>query len=663
MIKKNIRNKISVCVSTGLLAACAGGSFDTLAVETEPQKPPEPPKVEKAREPRQNPEEQAELKKPALGYVMKGLRRNHAWYDANGKELTGDNQAETHLELQPDTIESVNDLDLVIPKLAEMKADKDNRESVSHTTKKQEDKYNYIRFGHVVADNPKPIEETVNNKFVTIRDGWNSYTFYHGISAAAELPINNNVTYSGEWNFMSDVKQNKGKIKIVDYDGYETLRGIGLNRGADGDYASAIALADGNTKATYSSKFNVNFTNKTLTGELNYSSLSDEKRKLYDITAQLNGNRFTGSAKSLVTDASNNFDRALFYADSNLLEGGFYGPKAEEMAGKFLANDNSLFVVFGGKRDAAENTEIQALQDAAYISKAKSMELTEDEYEDSEVYDENTPKTRLTEVERKPLGNFGFSMKLRFGGKEFTLDQTELDTAFINQNPNASFNIDSNAKTQTIIVNTDTNGKATETVHICCDNLSYMRFGQLVLKEKANAQEPIHALYLQGERTPTDDMPQSGQLRYTGSWSGFIQTASPETNVYGRSDFAHTANMSNLGKSSLAGLSDFNVNFDNKSILGALYSGDSRKVFDINALINGTGFKGTANTDGSFPFDPENLSSGSVRANIPNATVEGGFYGPKARELGGTLIFNSEGDGSRQNAIRAGAVFGAEQQP
>ncbi|WP_199900210.1 transferrin-binding protein-like solute binding protein [Neisseria weaveri] len=678
---------LSLCSLTAMLTACAGGSFDTLNVNPEPPPLPEPPKVEKVPEPRQNPEEQAALKQPAAGFVMKGLRRNRAKHDQNGNPLLdasgNPTEAEIYIPLNPNDVEAVNDADLTIPKLKEMQNDPNNRGAhhVYHTGKQQEGKYQYIRFGHVTADYPEVIEETVRDKegdlkWYTQREGWNVHTFYHGTSAAASLPVDNNVNYRGEWYFMSDVKKGKGKEPGSNPhlgNGFNSLKG-------NGDIASATGQANETTDKKYTSDFTVNFSDKSMTGGLHYESRIESKRKLYDIEAQLNGNRFTGKALSKVNDDSSTLDKAFFAADSNLLEGGFYGPEAQELAGKFLANDNSLFVVFGAKRDSDNPNQpkkTNALLDAFYITVPKrvDVEYEEDEEEINETdtaandalteedfteEEEKEPEVRqhLTETERKPLANFGYAMKLRFGNKVFDLEKAELDEML--KNANAEIGADTTGKTHSITLPENSEGKPREFVQVCCSNLSYLRFGQFVLQEKAG-QDPVHALYLQGERTPVSDLPQSGKATYLGSWTGFIKVQPPQRHAFGNPDYGHNATMKNISSSSRSGVSSFDVDFDNKKLNGALIGTDSRRVFNIEANINGSGFTGRGYTDGSFPFDPGNLTKG-YSAYVPDAKVEGGFYGPGARELGGTLIYNSPDKDQDSTDIRAGAVFGATKQ-
>lgn len=83
-------------------------------------------------------------------------------------------------------------------------------------------------------------------------------------------------------------------------------------------------------------------------------------------------------------------------------------------------------------------------------------------------------------------------------------------------------------------------------------------------------------------------------------------------------------------------------------------------------MIEGNGFKGTAKT-GNDGFAPDqNSSTGTYKVHIANAEVQGGFYGPKAEELGGWFAY--PGDKQTKNATNASGnssatvVFGAKRQ-
>lgn len=638
--------RLSAAGLTLLLGACAGGgSFDTIEVNTE-EKLPEKKKIEQVAEPRQSTEEQEAFKKPSLGYVMKNVRRDRGTHGADGQPLRDSSgqptEVQPHAALDPATLEELDTAELVAPKVDVLRADPDGSGYVTDPIKRQAPKYQYIRFGHVSDDYPYEIFKGPYNKYTSEISGANTYTFYRGIEASPALPQQDGVKYSGQWNFISDAKKGRKSIGQGSFfygNGYNEEKG-------DGDRASASDETFEST-ADWLSEFNVNFAEKKLKGSLGYRLKAENNtRKLYEIDADLNSNRFTGKAKSVVAEDASEIDKELFGQNSDLLEGGFYGPKGEELAGKFLTNDNSLFGVFGAKRDSSQDDReenrntFNTLFDAAHLSYANRRE--DDEYQwddefDGEWQDNPEPRERLSKVEPKSLTNFGYAMKLRFGGKTFDLNSENWGSD-------------------------QTSGKTADgsSVHFCCSNLSYLRFGTY----KNLAEKPgslLSGIFLQGERTPLSAVPQSGKAQYVGTWAGFIQMASPEKNIYRTKEFFQSPDMSGLSSDRLANRSEFDVDFDNKSLKGSLISSGSLTVFDITARLQGNGFEGTAATpNGGFPFDSGNAQS--FRPEIRDAKVTGGFYGPNARELGGMLHYNSEKDGAHGTGIRAGAVFGATRQ-
>ncbi|MDO4697036.1 MAG: transferrin-binding protein-like solute binding protein [Neisseria sp.] len=654
--------RLSAAGLTLLLGACAGGgSFDTIEVNTE-EKLPEKKKIERVAEPRQSTEEQEAFKKPGLGYVMKNVRRDRGRYDAEGEELQDSNglptEVQPHVAFDPASLEELTSAELTAPKIDVLKADPNGSGRVFDpirrqtfptrgfvSTRDRAKKYHYIRFGHVSDDYPDEITKGPYGKYTSHISGSNTYTFYRGIQPSPVLPQQESVQYRGQWNFISDAKMNRKNIGKGTFDG--AGNGYHEEKG-DGDLASASDETFQST-ADWLSEFTVNFAEKKLTGNLGYRLRADnDTRKLYEISADLKNNRFTGKAKSVVAEDASAIDKELFGQNSDLLEGGFYGPKGEELAGKFLTNDNSLFGVFGAKRDNAQDDseenrdKFDTLFDAAHLPYAKRAETTD--YQDDAEYageylNNPEPRERLSKIEPKSLTNFGYAMKLRFGGKTFDLNE-------------AVWGSDQTA--------TKSAEGEEGSVHFCCGNLSYLRFGTYRLAEQAGGGL-LGGLFLQGERTPLSAVPQTGKAQYVGTWSGFIQMASPEKNIFRNKEFFQSADMSGLSSDRLANRSEFDVDFENKSLTGKLISAHSIRVFDITAQLKGNGFEGTAATpNGGFPFDSGNVQS--FRPEIRDAKVTGGFYGPNARELGGMLHYNSEKDGAHGTGIRAGAVFGAIRQ-
>ena len=166
-------------------------------------------------------------------------------------------------------------------------------------------------------------------------------------------------------------------------------------------------------------------------------------------------------------------------------------------------------------------------------------------------------------------------------------------------------------------------------------------------KDKALIQRTITnnfnggAYFLQGNSTPVKDMPASGTATYQGKWFGRVEKdgryASPSKTA-----------------------ANFNVDFGNKKLTGELTGDHSRKIFDIRADIRGNQFEGTANTpeEGFNIADSSNSShSQPIYVHMKDAKVQGGFFGPKAQDLGGSVLYNDA-----TTKTKAVAVFGATKQ-
>nr|CBA04726.1 lactoferrin-binding protein B [Neisseria meningitidis alpha275] len=216
----------------------------------------------------------------------------------------------------------------------------------------------------------------------------------------------------------------------------------------------------------------------------------------------------------------------------------------------------------------------------------------------------------------------------------------------------------------------DTNGKTkTYEVEVCCSNLNYLKYGLLTRKTAGNtgeggngsptaAQTGAQSMFLQGERTDEKEIPKEQQnIVYRGSWYGHIANGT-----------SWSGNASNATSGNKA---DFTVNFGEKKINGTLTAENRQAAtFTIEGMIQGNGFSGTAKTaDLGFDLDQSN-TTGTPKAYITNAKVQGGFYGPKAEELGGWFAYPSDkqtknapdASGNGNSASSATVVFGAKRQ-
>lgn len=165
-------------------------------------------------------------------------------------------------------------------------------------------------------------------------------------------------------------------------------------------------------------------------------------------------------------------------------------------------------------------------------------------------------------------------------------------------------------------------------------------------------------MFLQGERTDEKEIPKEQQdIVYRGSWYGHIAGST-----------SWSGNASNATSGNRA---EFTVNFDTKKINGKLTAENRQEAtFTIEGTIQDNGFEGTAKTaDLGFDLDQSN-TTGTPKAYITNAKVQGGFYGPKAEELGGWFAYPGDkqtenttvASGNGNSASSATVVFGAKRQ-
>lgn len=411
----------------------------------------------------------------------------------------------------------------------------------------------------------------------------------------------------------------------------------------------------------------------------NKSNPNEPKKPLtiYDITATLDGNRFTGSAKVSTEVKTQHADKEylFFHTDADQrLEGGFFGDNGEELAGRFISNDNSVFGVFAGKQktetENAADTK-PALSSGKHTKILDSLKISVDEASDK------NPR----EFAISSMPDFGHPDKLLVEGREIPLVNKE----------------------QTIEL---ADGRKT-TIRTCCDFLTYVKIGRMqterpAAKPKAQdeerdeedtgvdsveegedeiddeegtedaavkdegseedeavegedeAEEPEEEspteeggsgsdgilpapeapkgrnidLFLKGIRTAETDIPKTGEAHYTGTWEARIGKPIQWDNQADKE----------------AAKAVFTVDFGKKSISGTLTEENGvEPAFHIeNGKIEGNGFYATARTrenginlSGNGSTDPKTFQASNLR-------VEGGFYGPQAEELGG-IIFNNDG--------------------
>lgn len=548
------------------------------------------------------------------GYMAK---MNEADKNAIGKRIKEQNKQISDAELAKQIKENVRkspDFQQVITSL-ENKIFHSNDKTTKATTRDLK----YVDYGYYLVNDAN---------YLTVRKTdeprlWNSGpvggVFYNGTTTAKELPTQDTVKYKGHWDFMTDVAKNKRNRFSEVKETYQA--GWWYGASSKDEYNRLLtqegSAPDGHSgEYGHSSEFTVDFSKKSLTGGL-FSNLQDShkqavtKTKRYDINASIHGNRFRGSA---IAHDKKEESKAKhpFTSDANdRLEGGFYGPKGEELAGKFLTDDNKLFGVFGAKQEGkVEKTE--AILDAYALGTFNTKEAT-----------------TFTPFTKKQLDNFGNAKKLVLGSTVIDLVPTGAAkdvNEFTKNKPEST----TNKAGETLMVND------TVSVKTYGKNFEYLKFGELSVGTS-------NSVFLQGERTAATGekaVPTTGKAKYLGNWVGYITGTGTGKSFNEAQDVA-----------------DFDIDFKNKTVKGKLTTkGRTDPVFNITGDITGNGWKGKASTAeanaGGYNIDSNGTNKSIV---IRDAEVTGGFYGPNANEMGGSFTHNT-------NDSKASVVFGTKRQ-
>ena len=460
----------------------------------------------------------------------------------------------------------------------------------------------YVRSGYIYHSGYSNID--IPNKIA--KTGFDGALFYKGEQTAKQLPVSE-VKYKGTWDFMTDAKNKQS------FSSFEAPQ-AGNRHSAISSHEYPSLLTDERDKPHdyngeygHSSEFTVDFSKKSLKGELssNIKSSSNAKpvkTKRYDIKADIHGNRFRGSATAS-DKAEDSKTQHPFTSDAtNKLEGGFYGPKGEELAGKFLTDDNKLFGVFGAKQEGkVEKTE--AILDAYALGTFNTKEAT-----------------TFTPFTKKQLDNFGNAKKLVLGSTVIDLVSTDATkNEFTKDKPKST----TNKAGETLMVNDKVSVKTYG------KNFEYLKFGELSVGTS-------NSVFLQGERTAEKAVPTTGKAKYLGNWVGYITGAD-----------------SSKGFNDAKDVADFDIDFASKTVNGKLITKDRKDpVFNITGQIAGNGWTGKASTAeanaGGYKIDSSSTGKSIV---IKDAEVTGGFYGPNATEMGGSFAHKNSGDDGKVSVV------------
>ncbi|HFA6300400.1 TPA: transferrin-binding protein-like solute binding protein [Neisseria gonorrhoeae] len=658
-------NQAAMVLPVFLLSAClgGGGSFDLDSVDTEAPRPA--PKYQDV--PSKKPE--ARKDQGGYGFAMRFKRRNwHRMANENEVKLNESDWEQTDNGNIKEPSKQKSIIDALTGNDGEILQDSSQQEGISKVTGYHDFKYVWSGFFYKHIQTKS---ETIDGK-VTVRSGPDGYIFYKGKDPSRQLPVLGQVKYKGTWDFLTDVKENQ---KFTDLGSAYTKSGNRYSAfSGELDY---IVNREDDKKDRHvglglTTEITVNFEKKNLSGKLikNNRVINDGSEyttQYYSLEAQVTGNRFSGKATATEKGESKQHP---FVSDSSSLSGGFFGPKGEELGFRFLSNDGKVAVVGSAKtRDntANGNTAAAGIAGAAGMSSEDTRLTT--------VLDavELTPDGK----EIKNLDNFSNATRLVVDGIMIPLLPTESGdgqadkgengkTAFIYETTYMPESDEKNTQAQTgaggmQTVSNAAGGTSGETktykVQACCSNLNYLKYGLLTRKTAAQTAQGARSMFLQGERTDENKIPQGQDIVYRGFWYGYIVSGT-----------SWSGNASNATSGNRA---EFTVNFDAKKINGKLTAENrSEATFTIDAMIDGNGFKGTAKTgNGGFAPD-QNSSTGTHKVHITSAAVQGGFYGPKAEELGGWFAYPGNGQtknaqtssGNGNSAGSATVVFGAKRQ-
>lgn len=683
-----------------LLSAClgGGGSFDLDSVDTEAPRPA--PKYQDVS----SEKPQAQKDQGGYGFAMRFKRRN--WHpQANPKEdeikLSENDWEATGLPGNPknlperqksviDKVETGSDSNIYSsPYLTQSNHQNGNGINQPKNQAKDYENFKYVYSGWFYKHAKR--EFNLQGEHKSAKNGDDGYIFYHGKEPSRQLPASGTVTYKGVWHFATDVKKSQNFRDIIQPSKSQGDKYSGFS-GDDGEEYSnknETTLQSGHEGYGFTSNLQVDFDNKKLTGKLirnnaNQNNTNNDKHttQYYSLEAQVTGNRFNGKATATDKPGNSETKQHPFVSDSSSLSGGFFGPKGEELGFRFLSDDKKVAVVGSAKtKDNTANGNTAAASGDAAAMPSENGKLT----------------TVLDAVELthggtaiKNLDNFSNAAQLVVDGIMIPLLPKDSESGNTNQGTNGgtaftrkfahtpkSDEKDTQAGTAAngdqAASNTagDTNGKTkTYEVEVCCSNLNYLKYGLLTRKTAGNtgeggngsptaAQTGAQSMFLQGERTDEKEIPKEQQnIVYRGSWYGHIANGT-STSWSGNASDKEGGNRA-----------DFTVNFGEKKINGTLTAENRQAAtFTIEGTIQGNGFSGTAKTaDSGFDLDQSNTTR-TPKAYITNAKVQGGFYGPKAEELGGWFAYPGDkqaqppASGSGASAANsATVVFGAKRQ-
>lgn len=693
-----------------LLSAClgGGGSFDLDSVDTEAPRPAPKYQDVSSEKPK------AQKDQGGYGFAMRLKRRN--WYlsaKENEVKLNEGDWEATGLPGNPknlperqksviDKVETDSDSNIYSsPYLTQSNHQNGNTGNGINQPKNQAKDYEnfqYVYSGWFYKHAKR--EFNLRGEPKSAKNGDDGYIFYHGKEPSRQLPASGTVTYKGVWHFATDTKKGQKFNDILGTSKGQGDKYSGFSGDDDEQYSNKneSMLKDGQEGYGFTSNLEVDFNNKKLTGKLirnnrvtNATANDKYTTQYYSLEAQVTGNRFNG--KAMATDKPGTGETKLhpFVSDSSSLSGGFFGPKGEELGFRFLSDDQKVAVVGSAKTQDKPGNGAAASGGTGAAASGGAAAMPSENSKLTTVLDAVELKSGGKEVQK--LDNFSNAAQLVVDGIMIPLlpeasesGKTQADKG---KNGGTDFTYtttytpesdkkDTQAGTPTNGAQTasntagDANGKTkTYEVEVCCSNLNYLKYGMLTRKNSKSAmqagesssqadaktEQVEQSMFLQGERTDEKEIPSEQNIVYRGSWYGHIASS--------------TSWSGNASDKEGGNRAEFTVNFGEKKITGTLTAENRQEAtFTIDGKIEGNGFSGTAKTaELGFDLDQKNTTR-TPKAYITDAKVQGGFYGPKAEELGGWFAYQGDkqtenttvASGNGNSASSATVVFGAKRQ-
>ncbi|HFC6614488.1 TPA: transferrin-binding protein-like solute binding protein [Neisseria meningitidis] len=703
-------NQAAMVLPVFLLSAClgGGGSFDLDSVDTEAPRPAPKYRDVSSEKPK------AQKDQGGYGFAMRLKRRN--WYpraEESEVKLKESDWEETGLPDDPknlpkrqksviDEVKTDDGSNNIHSSPYLTQSNHQNGSTNGGANQPKNEVTNYKDFKYVYSGwfyKHAKLEIIKENGSTKAKSGDDGYIFYHGEKPSRQLPASEKVIYKGVWHFVTDTKKGQEFREIIQPSKKQGDRYSGFSGDDNEEYSNKkeTTLQSGHEGYGFTSNLEVDFNNKKLTGKLirNNANTGNNQAttQYYSLEAQVTGNRFNGKATATDKPKENETKQHPFVSDSSSLSGGFFGPQGEELGFRFLSNDQKVAVVGSAKtQDKAANGNTAAASGGTDAAASNGAAGTSSENSKLTTVLDAVELT-LNDKKIKNLDNFSNAAQLVVDGIMIPLlpetsesGSNQADKGKNGKNGGTDFTYkttytpksdekDTQAGTPTNGAQTasntagDTNGKTkTYEVEVCCSNLNYLKYGLLTRKTAGNtgeggngsqtaaAQTDAQSMFLQGERTDENKIPSEQNVVYRGSWYGHIANG--------------TSWSGNASDKEGGNRADFTVNFGEKKITGTLTAENRQQAtFTIEGTIQDNGFSGTAKTaDLGFDLDQSN-TTGTPKAYITNAKVQGGFYGPKAEELGGWFAYPGDkqaqpsASGSGTSAANsATVVFGAKRQ-